>query len=120
MRTSYWVIVTTDKLFNKEDYYQTAEQLIEAIADILAHAGTVYQLTHTTPGQLQDCKTEVHVSRYGSTEDGSMSKICARGLVDIDADFEVKLDKTKLSNLIRSKLPFAVKVQKQAVKDREE
>ena len=48
------------------------------------------------------------------------SPIVARGLVDFTSDRkgDVKLDKNRLTTMVRNGLPFAVKVQKQIVKEK--
>lgn len=117
MRTSYWVTITTDANVPVADYATTAGALLKCFHDTFGAAATLRTLTGTQPGTLTACHTECHIAQVDALP---ASPIVARGLVDFTSDRkgDVKLDKNRLTTMVRNGLPFAVKVQKQIVKEK--
>ncbi|MAT73281.1 MAG: hypothetical protein CMJ58_27665 [Planctomycetaceae bacterium] len=113
MRTSYWIIATTTEPVDVADYGDVSGQLLNSLYEILGTASGIREITrYNLP--IDACHSEIHVA-YASPH--RPTAVTARALVDFDAQSALSIHKPTVTSLLRTTLPFPIKVAKQFVRD---
>lgn len=105
MRSTYWITFVA----TSSDYESSSKQMMEGLRAVFTHTESLKEITKA---ELTAVSTEVEIKEEGSG-------LIARVLFDAEAESKVQLDKTKVTQLVRAQLPFAVKVQKRVVPQEE-
>jgi hypothetical protein len=122
MRSTYWITIQTERAFtaqptdpsSHDGYTHTAAQLVEVLHSLFADAASLATLTRCAT--LSAATTEVQVMQ---TDAAPESPVVAKVMFEADAVDRVALDKSRLSQAVRAKLNFAVKVTKRFVPQEE-
>ena len=105
-KTSFFVPLTTPETFSAEDYPEQALLMANVFHSIFADAEKVRVLTKKVP--LTCCHTEVEITQNGG--------LVGRAVVDLESQVRVGLDKTKLSQMMKSSAAWSeMKVEKRLV-----
>ena len=113
----FFVTVQTLHPFDQVGFAEPAGQLADALQSTLGDLSCLRKLTHYPT--LCDARVEVEIAQ-AEPEHYKLSPIVARALVKATtANDKMRFDKPAFSKMIRDRLPFAVKVQKQAVAQEE-
>lgn len=106
-KTSYFVSLSAPVSFEMEAYNEQANVMANVLVGILGDSKKIDALTKSVP--LTSCHSEVDVAQ---TE----GKLVGRAVVEFEAEERVNLDKTRLSQLLRSAAPWKnCKVEKRAI-----
>jgi len=92
-KTSFFISLSTPEQFDAEAYTEQAGRMANVFNNIFADADKIAVLTRKV--LLSSCHTEVEVSH---SENG----LLGRAVVDIESEARVGLDKTKLSQMLKS------------------
>ena len=105
MKTSYFISLTAADW--GEDYKVQAGMMANVFVDILSDSTKIASITKNV--ELSKCHSEVDV---GLDE----SKLVGRAVIEFEAENRVNLDKTKLSQMMRSIAPWSrCKVEKRTI-----
>ena len=105
-KTSFFVSLSTPQTFDAAEYREQASLMANVFISIFADPEKMRVLTKKVP--LTCCHTEVEVSQ----QDG----LIGRAVVDLESDVRVGLDKTKLSQMLKSSAAWPeMKVEKRLV-----
>ncbi len=106
-KTSFFVSLSTSEHFDEKAYMEQAVVMANVFNSIFTDADKIAVLTKKV--QLSSCHTEVEVSH-------SEGGLLGRAVVDFESEARVGLDKTKLSQMLKSAGTWAdMKVEKRLV-----
>ena len=107
-KTSFFVSLSAPVGYEKEAYTEQAGIMANVFASILGDTAKIAVLTKNV--SLTGCHSEVDVMQL---QEG---KLIGRAVVEFEAEERVTLDKTRLSQMLRSAAPWKnCKVEKRAV-----
>ena len=105
MKTSFYVSLSTTEW--RDTYQQEAGHMANVFVDILSDTAKIAMLTKNA--ELSGCHSDIDV---GLDDD----KLIGRAVIEFEAEKRVTLDKTRLSQMLRSAAPWKnCKVEKRAV-----
>jgi hypothetical protein len=105
-KTSFFVSLTTEG-YNVDMYTEQAGMMANVFTDIFGDTAKIAVLTKNA--SITSCHSEVDVMQ-------SDGKLVGRALVEFEAETRVAINKTKLSQMLRSAAPWDnCKVEKRAV-----
>jgi hypothetical protein len=105
-KTSFFVSLSTPQTFGAAEYPEQASLMANVFTSIFADSEKMRVLTKKVP--LTCCHTEVEVSQQ--------SGLIGRAVVDLESTVRVGLDKTKLSQMLKSSAAWSeMKVEKRLV-----
>ena len=104
--TAYFITVETRQPVEIERYTTVAGSLLQALQATL---GDRPSLENITKKDVHNARVEVEVVQT------DMSAVCARVVVQADADGKLAFDKNAFSSMIRSELDFPVNITKRSV-----
>ena len=106
-KSGFFVSLATPDGFDADAYAEQAGLMANVFAGILGDASKIAVLTKNAP--LSSCHSEVEVAQ----PDG---KLVGRAVIEFEADQRVTLDKTRLSQMLKSAAPWKnCKVEKRAL-----
>lgn len=112
IRTAYFVTIVTNDSFPVELYQHNAGLIVNTLQDVLGDPDSLETVIHTPESQYHTAHIEVEVKQV---ELEPVSQIVCRTVVEIEAEQKVKFDKNAFTKIVRARLPFSVKVQKQEI-----
>lgn len=108
-KTCYFISLSTAEGFSVEAYTQEAGMMANVFASIFTDTAKIAALTKNA--RLNGSHAEVDVAQ----PDG---KLVGRAVLEFDADERVPLDKTRLSQMLKSAAPWkSCKVEKRALEE---
>lgn len=98
MLNSYFVEIRTGTNYGPDTYDAAAGRLMHMCVSILGDGAAIRSLTHDA--EREHCHSEVEVGIEPSADGGH--ELVAKAVVDIVAPGPVKLDKSKLTKLLKA------------------
>lgn len=118
MTSTYWITVQTEQVYpttaseeGEGSFDWVAGHLVTACEALFTSSESIRSITRSDT--ITETTTEVEVRLL--EPDSLQSPVLARVLFNAEAPGKVGLDKNRMSTLLRSRLPFPVKVLKRAL-----
>lgn len=121
MQSAFYVTLETKDEVDRESYAQVAGQLCNTLHTTLGQIESLRKIVHTTEITNPQVEVEIGYSGSGAYPEPFRSPpvVVARAVLKATVPSKMTFDKNLFTKMVRSQLPFPVKITKQSISQEE-